>query len=178
MHKCKKFSFGFTLVEVLVVLAITALVAAIIVQTIAAILRGVLKTGSILEVKQNGSFTLAVMEQMIRNSVSTPICLFPTPGILVSGVQITNPDTVTFACLYDGSKYFIASGSGVIPTYAPVTSSIVQVVPGSCSFTCPTGTPSRVTIQYSLSSYRPQVTPRPQDTVTEQFSTSITLRSY
>lgn len=179
---------GFTLVEVLVVLTVTISIAVVVVQSLAGIYRSSSKSAAVSEVKQNGQYVLSAMESMIRNAEPTPVCIAPT-GTIAGGVTIVNRGdgiptsqrTVSFVCMTQNQRLVIASSSGVIPTYAPLTSSNVQVVPGSCAFACPTTAPNlpgRVNIQFSLGSYLPGVTLRPQDTSVELFTSSVSQRSY
>ncbi len=183
---------GFTLIEIIIVLAITLIASMLIFQTMIALLRGSAKTSAIADVKENGRFALSVMEDNVRNALPTPVCIMPTPGALDSGVQIVLRDSlttptplaqrsVTFACVPIGGKTVVARGEGLPPNFAPLTGNTVQVVPGSCVFSCPATSaniPARVIFKFSLSRYLPGITPRPEDSVSELFTTTVTQRAY
>lgn len=180
---------GFTLVEVLVVLSITALVTVMVMQILTSLFRSTTKTASISEVKQNGQLILLTMEQTIRNAVPTPQCLTGgTPGVrVVKRGSDSSPEmrTTTFACITDpggSGKLVIATGLGVPqPSYQSLVNQAIQVVPNSCTFTCPSvpaNAPARVNVQFSLSAYVNGPTPRTQEATSENFTSSISQRSY
>lgn len=128
---------GFTLVELLVVVGITAMAGIMVANIFLTNLRTTAKAKALTEVKQNGDYALAVMERMIRNAKE----LSPCSG---SGMSLTllNPDedTTTFDCSGDQ----IASNSGFL------SANNLKVT--NCSLICekPQGKPAVVTISFTL----------------------------
>lgn len=59
---------GFTLVEIMVVLAILIFIGAIIGSIVMSILRGTNKTNTLTMVRQNGSYAVSQMSKMLRNA--------------------------------------------------------------------------------------------------------------
>jgi prepilin-type N-terminal cleavage/methylation domain-containing protein len=132
--KQKKFQSGFTLVEMLAVLAITGVVGTLMFQTLSSTLRGANKSDSIATIQQNGNFVLSQMTRMIRYSValeSPDTCYSgPSPAPITStSITIRNVDnnTTTFSC--DASSGVFASNSANM-----LNDSAVAVT--ACSFSC------------------------------------------
>lgn len=169
--KRKAQNFGFTLVEMLVVVGVVAVVGMMAVNLFFATLKGSTKTAVLNEVKQNGDYALSVMEKMVRNAKS----LSPLTG-QTGTITIINPDggTTRFSCLLDGSVRKIASNS------AALTSQNVTLA--SCPadlFTVTTvaGKPSVVTIKFTL--IQATVSPsRPEERASMDFQTTVSLRTY
>ncbi len=132
--KLRRFQSGFTLVEMLAVLAITGVVGTLMFQTLSSTLRSANKSDSIATIQQNGNFVLSQMTRMIRYSVSleSPDTCYsgPTPIPVVSeSITVRNVDnnTTTFSC--DTTTGIIASNSANM-----LNDSAVAVT--SCSFSC------------------------------------------
>lgn len=133
-RKKRKFQSGFSLVEMLAVLAITGVVGTLMFQTLSSTLRGANKSGSIATIQQNGNFVLSQMTRMIRYSIaleSPDTCYSgPTPTPVVStSITIRNVDnnTTTFSC--DTGTGSIASNSANMLNNAAVAVT-------ACSFSC------------------------------------------
>jgi len=151
VKKNRGFQSGFTLVEMLAVLAITGLVGTLMFQTLSSTLRGANKSDSIATIQQNGNFALSQMSRMIRYSVSleSPDSCYsgPTPTPMESNsITIRNVDnnTTTFSC--DTSSGAIASNSANM-----LNSSAVAVT--ACSFSCVQASPHdspTMTISFTL----------------------------
>lgn len=96
--------FGFTFIEVVVALAITATLMAVASSSFFYLLRGTSKVEIIKEVKQNGDYALSVMDTKIRNSrdITTSCSL---GGVTSDSISIVNPDgsASTFDCVTDGN---------------------------------------------------------------------------
>ena len=145
----KDFSFekrkarsGFTLIEILIVIGIFGVVAALGTSMFFSLLKGAAKARVMTEVKQNGDHTLRVMERMIRNAQE--ITTDPDESGVFSAITTLNSDndTTIFSC----SDNNIASNS------ANLISNQLQV--DNCSFTVTKGQPGltadEVVISFTL----------------------------
>jgi len=183
--KNKEQSFGFTLVEILVVVGILGIIAVVASTIFFTTLRSSGKTKVLTTVKQNGDYALSVMERLIRDSEEVitnsdnKVCESGMKEIKLKRIDGT---MVEFACLEEGTANGrIASNS------ARLTSSEVKV--DSCSFdcSCPVafpnctsqGTkfyPKTVTIKFTLS--QAGATVRPEEQATINFQTTVSTRNY
>jgi len=132
--KKRRLQSGFTLVEMLAVMAITGVVGTLMFQTLSSTLRGANKSDSIATIQQNGNFALSQMTRMIRYSISleSPDTCYsgPTPSPVVStSITVRNGDnnTTTFSC--DTASGVLASNSASM-----LNNSAVAVT--ACSFSC------------------------------------------
>ncbi len=64
-----RFSKGFTLIEVLVVIGVLTVVAGLGASIFSSLLRSYNKAHIVNELEQNGNFVLSIMEQQIRNAI-------------------------------------------------------------------------------------------------------------
>lgn len=154
---------GFTLIEMIVVVAILGMVAIFGSNMLFTILKGSLKTKVLSEVKQNGTFAISTMERMIRNAKELVSC--------DSGsVKIKNPD--------DFETTFVCSDTAISSNSAALTSSNVKV--DSCAFACSLGTagilPSTVGINFTLSQVGAAT--RKEEKALVKFQTTVSLRNY
>jgi len=163
---------GFTLIEMMVVVALFSVIALMAVNIFFITLRTGVKAELVKEIKQNGDYAVSTMERMIRNAReihSDTTC----DGSSQSSIKIVNPDYLTteFSC---GSQ--IASQSAVATTY--LTSSELTVDLSSCFFTCqrPVSNPETVTISFTLS--QTGTPDRPEEIASATFQTAISLRSH
>lgn len=155
---------GFTLIEILVVIGVFAVIAVIGSTSFFSMLKGATKTKITNLVKQNGDYTLGVMEKMIRNAREIVSVCEPN----MSSIQIKNPDKglTTFSCTVNP----ISSNS------AKLISDQVKVE--SCFFDCQRPGPLQpdvVTINFTLS--QAQTTVRPEEQVRIEFRTTVSLRN-
>lgn len=124
---------GVSLVEILVVIAVFAILGIVTTQAVLLTLRGTKKSEAVIKVRENLNYAMAVMERQLRNSEEiTSTC----PG---GGLSINYRDergaAASFSCVNVGpSAGYVASGS------AQLTSTDITVT--SCSFSCTTGTSS------------------------------------
>jgi len=164
---------GFTLLEILVVMVIASLVMVILSGMFFSILKGSTKSRIMVEIKQNGSFALNVMERMIRNAKSVS---YTNTGDN-SSIDIENQDdrTTTFACFNLGGKNIIASNSASL-----IDSSRVRVSNCSNIFTVTPGelgrTPASVVINFILE--QAVSSGRVEDKSTMNFKSQVVLRNY
>lgn len=160
---------GFTLFEMLVVITIFGIIAIVSSGIFFSVLKGASKTNITNLVKQEGTFALAVMERMIRNSRGiVGDCTIPM--VSADGITITNPDEgeTTFICTDVDSE--ISSNS------ASLISNLVKV--DSCVINCVSGqgiNPDVVEITFTLS--QGSDTTEKEDIAEVEFSKKITLRN-
>lgn len=123
----RKINKGLSLIEILVVISIFALIGILSTRSIFLTLRGAKKSDSLIRVRENVNFAMAVIERQIRNAESIiSIC----DGIPSSTFQYVAQEGITsdFSCAGMSTDGYIASGG------ARLTSSEIDVT--SCSFTC------------------------------------------
>lgn len=168
MHKLRKQSVlpnkGISLFEVLIVVAVFAILGVLASRIIVLSLRGTSKSSSLVKVRENLDYALSVMERHIRNADSIISC----PGNAFS-YQDENGLTGNFSCMGSGSNGYVASAS------ARLTNDLIGVT--TCSFVCEDGTsttPPSVTI--NLTGNDNTTGGIGSSTVT--ISTKIFLRSY
>jgi prepilin-type N-terminal cleavage/methylation domain-containing protein len=183
--KGKKQNFGFTLVEILVVVGILGLIVVVASTIFFTTSKSSSKTKALTTVKQNGDYALSVMERLIRDSEEVitnsdnKVCESGMKKIKLKRIDGT---TVEFACSGEGT----ANGQ-IASNSARLTSDEVKV--DSCSFdcSCPTAYPNctgegakfypkTVTIKFTLSQFGATV--RPEEQATLNFQTTITTRNY
>lgn len=175
---------GFTLIELVVAVAIIAGLGTVLVQALFTTTRSSTKVEKLTDVKQSGEYALNVIERMIRNARAlTAVCseggLTPT-----SSAAVTSPDgyETTFACAYDNINNVtrIASVSAFGTQY--LTSSSVTLGGASCdadtlAFYCTSiaDVPKAVQVTFQLSQ---KGTPLDQfEKASTIFQTSIGIRS-
>lgn len=157
---------GFTLIEILVVIAIFAVIGLLSTRSLFLTLRGAKKSDSLVRVRENVNYSLSVIERQLRNAESVT-CPNPSTSIL-EYVSIEGTET-SFTCNTGGSDKYIASGS------SRLTSEDILVT--SCSFSCSQldiNNPPVVAI--SLEAEDSESTSAEKGTVTTQ--TEIVLRNY
>lgn len=116
---------GFSLVEILIVISVFGVIGILATRSVFLTLRGAKKSESLVRVRENINFSLAVIERQLRNAESIT-CPNPSSSILN---YISLEGTVTsFSCLTASPTSYVASGS------ARLTSDDIQIT--QCSFTC------------------------------------------
>ncbi|MFZ5932781.1 MAG: PulJ/GspJ family protein [Patescibacteria group bacterium] len=163
----KKSKNAFSLIEILLVVAIFAILGVLISRVILTTLKGSNRSDSLVRVRENLDYALAVMERQIRNSESVVAC--PNPDPLRVDYRDTDGVSTYFSCVNVRSNGYIASGS------ARLTSDEVNIT--SCSFSCSPAsgrTPPSVTINLSAKDVFAQGIEQAQVTAT----TKIFLRTY
>jgi prepilin-type N-terminal cleavage/methylation domain-containing protein len=167
-------SNGFTLIEVLVVAGLLVVVAVVISNMFFTTFRSSTKTKALTTVKQNGDYTLAVMERLIRGSQEvTSSCpeVPPAAPIVTNNITIKmlNGDEIVFSC--DLENKLIASNG------ANLTSDQVKL--DNCSFECRSQGefyPQVVTIDFTLSQANEAV--REEERAKVDFETTVVTRNY
>lgn len=155
---------GFTLLEMLVVLAVFSILAIISSQTVIITLQGSKKSESLGKVKENLDYAIATMERQIRNATNVSC-----PSTTRIDYKDQNGISTYFSCSDVGSAGYIASGS------ARLTSTDVTI--SSCAITC-TQTDPKITPYVTL-----DITAKPQNVSGPSSSqvtskTQIFLRTY
>jgi prepilin-type N-terminal cleavage/methylation domain-containing protein len=117
-------SKGLSLIEILVVVAVFAILGVIATRSVLLTLRGTKKSESVVKVRENLNYALAVIERQLRNSESVAC---GQPGT-VNYKDSSGVDTYFFCENVGPASGYIASGS------ARLTSSDITIT--ACSFTC------------------------------------------
>lgn len=188
---------GFTLVELLISTFLILAISSVVMTIFVAGLRGVNRSDSEADVRQNGDLAITQMSRMIRNaknfdgvsvdgatpfdsSCYDPSDPNPTPQIY-KAVQVTSFDggKTTIKCPSVGETA-ITSVSATLVTPAELTDSArVTVLPDSCYFTCQQDSPSDppvVGINFTVESLRGSGTIN--QSVDQIFQTTVLPRNY
>lgn len=127
----KKWRQGISLIEILVVVAIFAILGIIITRSIFLTLQGSKKSATLVNVRENVDHAMGIIERNLRNANSISECPNSDPAVINYIDQ--NGKSSSFSCKdLDLSDSYIASGS------ARLTSNTIKLV--GCSFTCVPGT--------------------------------------
>lgn len=161
---------GFTLIEMLVVIAIITIIGTISTQIILSLIRSNNKTNIQNEVRQNGAFVIDYLERDIRSASSVVV---PSATLL----QLTQPDgtVIDYVCAIGSSNSngdITREGQSLVNIDA---STGVKI--NSCAFTTQNSSPPLVTIDIVIT--QPYQSPNRSDlTVSQTFHTSVSLRTY
>ncbi|MBI4035265.1 MAG: prepilin-type N-terminal cleavage/methylation domain-containing protein [Candidatus Chisholmbacteria bacterium] len=162
---------GYSLLELVVVVAATGVLAVVATNLFFSVTRGGTKVQLAAEVNQNGQIVLGVMERLIRNAYSVLTC----SGAAETSLTVVDRtgQNVTFACENVGTdESFIASNG------ARLTSEKVAV--SACSFKCVLDQggyrPPLVEIDFWLRQANTQAVTG--ETAEAEFKTSVGLRNY
>ena len=161
---------GFTLVEMLVVIFISSVLAVLITQSLALSLRGSRKSESVATVRENVEYAMKVMERSIRNAKGLDCASS-------SGAQIIYEDEygeiAFFECVTLASDTYIASNSAL--PQARLTSSDTRVTNCPAVFSCDSSSiPHSVGISINAETVRELV----EEGAEVTSSTRILLRNY
>jgi prepilin-type N-terminal cleavage/methylation domain-containing protein len=161
---------GFTLIEMLVVIAIIAIIGTMSTQIILSVIRSSNKTNIQNEVRQNGAFVIDYLERDIRSATDATLTNATT-------LNLFQPDGVTiqYVCTLGN-----ASSNGNITRLGQELlnddpSGGVRVQ--SCTFSLQPTSPIVITVDFTLN--QPHGSPNRSDvTVTQNFRTTVSLRTY
>lgn len=176
--KCKivRNKAGFTLVEMLAVVAIFIVIGTVALSILLTSFRTSGKTDIVTAVQQNGSYALTQMSKTLRNARGL-IAPFPCTGsVVVSSISLVTPDNqqVTYSCLLSNNPPTISSNSASLLD----TSTVVL---SSCQFTCSQASKSDlpiVTVSFSLTQKSTSaLAEKIASTGAVPFQTSIVLRN-
>lgn len=159
---------GMSLMEILVVVAIFAVLGVITTRSVILTLQGSKKSESTIKVRENLDYSLGVIEHQIRNANSVSGCATSTTSVLNYIDQDGQP--ASFSCVNIGTKDgYVASGAGRL------TSNQINVI--TCSFTCDASNdPSPSTINIELVAR--DATYVAAQTSSVSATTQINLRNY
>jgi prepilin-type N-terminal cleavage/methylation domain-containing protein len=138
-HKSRTTVFGFSLIEIIVVLGVLGIVGVVTANALVSTLRGSRKVDSQSRVKQNLDYTISIMDRHLRSARSVDCA---------SSTRVNYIDqTFSGGSFFLGSTAslvgFVASGSGSIRLTGPE----VNITSVSFSCTAPSGNrPASVTI--------------------------------
>ncbi len=129
---------GFSLIEMLVVMAVFAVLTVVMTQVLFVTIRGAKKSDATVRVRQNLESAVGSMERQLHNAVDIPEC--PNPDPLTLTLEDINGAGTTFSCINIGSSGYIASNSARLTA--------ADIVITACSFTCSGGgsTPKSVVL--------------------------------
>lgn len=184
----KKFSVGFTLIELMVAIGVTTLLLPILFSLFFITIQSQAKVLILQEVKRNGDFALNNFEYLVKNRAVTIYAdEAKTTEVCTTVSGLTTPsssNTVYFADSNGDLFYFaingekIASYSAVIsPNPANLTNS--KVVVSGFTISCKrnsTFTPPVVSISFSITN--PAAATRHEEKALLNYQTKIKLRSY
>lgn len=138
----QKYNSGISLMEILIVIAIFAVLGVIVSSSLVLTIQGTRKSEALQRVRENLNYSVSVIERNLRNANAITDC--------------TNPLSVTYLDQYGKISSFSCVGVGGSDSYiasdsARLTSNNVQIT--GCSFVCtePTdlSSPPMVTIDIS-----------------------------
>lgn len=173
----KNIKKGFTLIELIVVIAMLIIISTLSLNILITVLKNSLKAQITKEVKQSGDYAISLMTKMIRNATSLQSdCLDSS-----SSIRIKNPDggETEFICDYV-NNYLASSSAHLSPTPAPepITSTSLSLKSASCYFSCqqPAGKPPLISISFTLE--KNTTTFKAEEKISIDFHTKAALRNY
>ncbi len=154
MKQTNSLKNGFSLIEILMAIAILGGITVVLSQSFFAISRASTKSELVKDMKQSGDFSIRVIEQMIRsNAGMVSACV--TTGTTSNQITIRNPDgyQTTFGCVWDPSLGIsrLASISAAATSY--LTPSNVTMGGTTASGGCASAT---MTLSFSCTSFESQ----------------------
>lgn len=162
---------GFSLVELLIAVAIMLIVGTIVTSVLFVALRTNRKSETTLLTKQNGEFALSQMTRAIRfaKQLDNPTsCITPVTQSSITITSFLDGGQTTFSC--SGST-IASNGASLIDTTA--------VTASACSFVCSqtsSSQPPTITIQFTLNART--TSSFVETTATAPFKTSVTMRNF
>ena len=177
--KSKKFA-GFTLIEILVAIAVLGIAVASATRIFFANISAKRKTNSLALIRQSGDYTLLTIAAIIKNSKGivedTYPCLPSMPKL-----EVLNPDgsTSVFSCTGDTDGDCVSNiGSEVIAVDGNCLTG-ADFSLNTCSFSCDqsaiVGKPMVITVNFALTKGTPVSI---LDYATQSFNTTVSLRNY
>lgn len=136
----KKDQKGFTIVEVLVSVALLAVIGFMMNAMLLNAMRAILKAQSVKEVKQSGDFAMSVILQRLRNALSFTGCSGTSDAITITNHDGTTT-TLTTAEIPSGSgQYKIISDTGGTIQILTSSNNVTVNTGNTLQFTCNTTT--------------------------------------
>ncbi|MCX7928282.1 MAG: type II secretion system GspH family protein [Patescibacteria group bacterium] len=172
-----KFTQGFSLVEMIIVISVFSILAVVVTQSLTLSLRGAQKGRAVGSVRENLEFAISVMERQLRNAKSLN-CAESNHNTLVYVDSYGN--NARFACVTQGVQTYIASGSASLTR---LTNSSVNVV--NCNdtstteriFSCTQGSGSPDSVIIKIRASDASGVGQAEGS-SETFTTQISLRNY
>ncbi|GEM_PF-6188710 len=156
---------SFTLIELVVVIGLFALLATMTTAMLAATLQGAKKAAAVGLVKNEGSYVINLMTQMLKFSPNITVC----GANSVTFVPGAGGGSATMSCVTAGTDKYIASGS------ARLTSD--KVAWTACAIACVPNDPltaKRIDVSFDLQRANAAFA---AEKATAHFETQITLRN-
>lgn len=178
-------SKGFTLLEMLVVLALFGIVGTMATVSLFLLFRGAAKTDYIKEIKQNGDYALSVMEVKIRNNTIRDANCTGNPGttLIISSADLAATET-TYSCVHDATSNTnrITEQTGEATNFLTNTSVTVPAVPADCdlsnvSFVCTIGPGGNKVVDIYLTLQQANTGASSVEATSQVFQTQINLRN-
>ena len=170
---------GFTLIEMLIAIALFGLLGTIATTSLFNFLGGSAKSEIVKELKQTGDYAVSNMELKIRNARNASISSSSTCSGSGSGLKILNPDNTTteFACTSGvlTEQVVVAPSPQPTPVAAQLTSQKVTV--SACAFSCSENSFGNQTVTISFTLSQSAIGAPVVESATETFRTQVTLRS-
>lgn len=164
-------AYGYTLMELLVSVALIALISITVSVLLFTSLKGSSKAAGLAIVKQNGDHASGVLQRLLRDARSV-VCADLAGN---DELQITDINgTTTFLVEKDANDIDrLASSSGVY-----VTSEQLTVSDFDCTqISGVEGVPDIILVEFRLTLGEPSID-RPEEIATERFETRVSLRTY
>lgn len=157
---------GLSLIEILIVVAIFAVIGVLSTRSVFLTVRNANKSDSLVRVRENVNYSLAVIERQLRNAESVTC---PSASSLQIDYISLEGITSSFSCSSIGAGGYIASGS------ARLTSTDVSIT--NCSLSCSqVDLNSPPVVEISVDAQDSVITGVEKGTVS--VNTSITVRNY
>lgn len=140
--KKNNFKKGISLLEILVVITVFSILGILATRALLLTLRGTKKSDSLIKVRSNLDYAMAIIERQLRNASLVNPC--PNTDPLVLNYFDTDGVETSFSCQNITTSGYIASGS------ARLTSDEIKIT--ACSFSCEepsAGLPPAVSISFA-----------------------------
>lgn len=160
---------GYTLLELLMVVALLGLVMVAITQLLSSTLSGANKANSIQSVKESGQFAIATIERTLRNANNVTTCDNSLTFIVNDPA---NPPPVTYTFDINGGHLGrIKDGSRTDLTSDPITATVFSCTAATSS----PGQPDIYKVSFDLEIASSQTD---RQISAETFETTVSLRNY
>lgn len=176
---------GFTLLELLVSMAVFSIIGTIATISLSLLFRGAVKTDFVKDIKQNGDYALTLMEVNIRNQTILDANCTGTPAtsLTITGTGIGSADTI-YSCVHDvtSNKNRLMAQTGVTTNFLTNTTVTVPPLPSDCdltnvSFTCTVGTGGNKIVDIYLKLQQANLNVSEAEKTSQVFTTRINLRN-
>lgn len=167
--------FGYSIVEMLVVIAIFSILAVLSTQSIATSLRGSKKSENSISIRQNLDYVTSVMDRQLRNakSIGPTACWHPSANSTQIDYVDSDNQPQSFICDVSGSVGFVSSSA-----IGMLTPPEVNITSCTTAFACNLGVPGSEppTVSVTLTGTNTNATGADATTVTT--TARILLRTY